>query len=191
VMVGVVLLTSLLGIARPAWVPQAALLVPFLVSLVVLGTFERVREFVRKPFVISGYMYSNGIRVGDYPLLQEEGILAHAAYASVRTVDATNRLEAGREVFRLACTRCHTVGGVNSVVVRLTKLYGPGPWERDTVKALLGSMHNVRPFMPPAPGSDAELGALADYLLSLRTQPLAVEGAQSEGVAVTPALAAP
>lgn len=186
-MVGVLLLTSLLGTVRPSWVPRALLVVPFVVSLATLAYFERAREFIRKPYVIGNYMYANGIREVDYPLLQEEGVLAHAAYVSVRTVDPANRVEAGREVFRVACTRCHTTTGVNGVVRRLNRLYGHGAWDRDTVKAYLASMHTVRPFMPPAPGSDVELGALADYLLSLQGQPLALEGAQIAGVTLTPA----
>jgi hypothetical protein len=182
-MVGVVLLCSLVGVARPAWLPRGALVVPFLVSLVVLGSFERVREFIRKPYVIGDYMYSNGLLADDYPLFAEEGILAHATYARVRTIDEGNRVEAGQEVFRLACTRCHTTSGVNGVVARLEAMYGRATWDRDAVKAYLSSMHNARPFMPPVPGTDAELGALTDYLLSLQDEPRSLVGAQTEGVA--------
>jgi hypothetical protein len=182
VMVVVVVLTALLGVARPSWVPRAVLVVPFVLSLFVLGTFERVREFIRKPYVITEYMYANGIRADEYPLLAEDGVLAHATYASVRTITDANRVEAGREVFRIACTRCHTTAGVNSVVDRLTNMYGPGPWDRNTVKAYLGTMHNARPFMPPIPGTDAELGALTEYLLSLERQPRALAGSQGAGV---------
>ncbi len=189
VMVVAVLLQALVGAARPTAVPRALLVVPFVVSLLTLATFERVREFIRKPWVIGGYLYANGLRAEEYPLLEEEGVLAHSAYVSVREVEPATRLEAGREVFRVACTRCHTTTGVNGILRRLEVMYGAGPWDRDTVKAYLASMHRARPFMPPAPGSDAELGALADYLLDLRRLPLAVDGAQATGVTVAPALA--
>jgi len=177
-----VLLVCLWGVVRPSWLPRAALLAPFVAALILFGTFERVREFVRKPYVISGYMYANGIRAQDYDLLREEGILAHATYVPMRTVTAQNRVEAGGELFRIACTRCHTTSGVNGVTKKLTVLYGAGPWDRDAVKAYLQTMHNARPFMPPFPGTDLEAGALADYLVSLQAFPVGLDGAQTRGV---------
>jgi hypothetical protein len=183
VMIAVVLVVALAGSIAPRWIPRAALLVPFAATLVLLGSFERVREFIRKPYVIGGYMYANGIRVDDYPLLQEEGLLAHASYTAVREVTDANRIEAGRAVFRIACTRCHTAGGVNAVTDRLRDLYGNGLWDRDTIKYYLLGMHVSRPYMPPFPGTDAEAGALADFLIDLRHRPDPLIGAQRGGSA--------
>ena len=185
VMFAVVLIVALAGAIVPRWIPRVAMLVPLVATLVLLGSFERVREFIRKPYVIGGYMYANGIRADDYPLLQEEGLLAHATYSSVRQVTDANRLAAGREVFRIACTRCHTASGINSVPDRLHDLYGDGPWERDTIKYYLLGMHTARPYMPPFPGTDSEAGALADFLVDLRDRPAPVTGAQRGGTAVT------
>ncbi len=172
------------GAALPRKLPGAALLVPFLCSLFLIGTFERVREFVRKPYIIGEYMYANGLREEDYPLFAEEGILAHAVYVEQRTITEDNRVAAGRDVFAIACTRCHTTTGVNGVVTRLENMYGPEPWDREVVKAYVMSMHNSRAFMPPFPGTDAEAGALADYLLALQRYPLPLEGAQRVGVRI-------
>ena len=183
-MVVVVAVTAVAGTLLPRRVPRVALLVPFAMTLVLLGSFERVREFIRKPYVIGDYMYANGIRVDDYPLFKEEGILRHATYTTVREVTDSNRIEAGAEVFKLSCTRCHTATGINSVTDRLRDLYGSGPWDRDTVKYYLIGMHTARPFMPPFPGNDAEAGALADYLVDLRHTRRPVIGAQDGGVEV-------
>ena len=185
VMVAVVLVVALAGAVAPRLLPRAALLVPFVATLVLLGSFERVREFIRKPYVIGGYMYANGIRVDDYPLLQEEGLLEHATYTTVRTVTDTNRVDSGRAVFRIACTRCHTAGGVNSVTDRLHDLYGDAPWDRDTIKYYVLGMHTARPYMPPFPGTDTEAGALADFLLDLRRRRAPLVGAQGGGSGVT------
>jgi len=190
-MTGVVLVVAGLAAARPAWVPAAVAVTPILASLALLGTFERVREFIRKPFVIASYMHANGIPEAHLPLLREDGLLAHATYTSVREITATNRVVAGREVFLLACTRCHTTRGVNGVDKRLQALYGPPPWDRDTVKAYLLTMHNVRRYMPPFPGSDEEAGALAEFLVSLPSAPQRLEGAQSAGVRLAPPPARP
>jgi mono/diheme cytochrome c family protein len=180
-MVVVVFVTGVFGVVLPRRLPRVALLVPFALTLVLLGSFERVREFIRKPFVIGEYMYANGVRVADLPLLKEEGVLHHATYARVREVTDSNGVAAGAEVFRLSCTRCHTVSGVNSVTDRLGGLYGPGAWDRDTVKYYLVGMHTARPFMPPFPGTDREAGALADYLVDLQRAPRPALGAQDVG----------
>jgi hypothetical protein len=184
VMVALVLLVGLAGLAAPRRVPRVALLVPFAATLLLLGSFERVREFIRKPYVIGEYMYANGIRVDDYPLLKEEGVLRHATYSAVREITDTNQVAAGREVFRLTCTRCHTATGVNSVSDRLRELYGAGDWDRETVKYYLLGMHTARPYMPPFPGTDREAGVLADYLVDLREHRRPVPGAQEVGVQV-------
>jgi hypothetical protein len=183
VMVVVVLLVALFGALVPRRLPRFALLVPFAATVVLLGSFERVREFIRKPYIIGQYMYANGIRVDDSPLLKEEGVLRHATYTSVREVTEDNRLEAGSEIFRLTCTRCHTATGVNAVPDRLRAMYGDGTWDRDTVKYYLLGMHTARPFMPPFPGTEVEAGALADYLIELRRTGRPTIGAQDGGVA--------
>jgi mono/diheme cytochrome c family protein len=182
VMVAVVLLAALTGALLPRHLPRVALLVPFALTLVLLGSFERVREFIRKPYVVGEYMYANGVRVADLPLLKEEGVLRHSAWARIREVTDGNRTAAGAEVFRLACTRCHTATGVNSVFDRLTELYGAGDWNRDTVTYYLLGMHTARPFMPPFPGTDAEAGALADYLVAGQRSHEPVLGAQDVGL---------
>jgi cytochrome bd-type quinol oxidase subunit 1 len=182
--VGALLLTAIWGLARPGWLPRAVLVVPFALAVGLLGTFERGREFVRKPYVIGNYMYANGIRPADYPLLQEQGVLTFASYVSARRVTDENRLQAGQDVFRITCSRCHTTRGVNSVVAKLERLYGRGPWDRETIRGYAKNMHNTRPFMPPFPGNEDELRALAEYLVWLQSNPVPLAGAQSGGVAV-------
>ena len=188
VMVIVVLVVALAGAAAPRRLPRAALLVPFVLTLVLLGSFERVREFIRKPYVIGDYMYANGLRVADYPLYKEEGVLAHATYSPVRKIDDGNRLAAGAEVFRLTCTRCHTATGINAVGDRLGDLYGAGAWDRETITFFVVGMHTARPYMPPFPGTEREAGALADFLIHQRQSRRPIIGAQDEGVTVPPAL---
>ena len=174
------------GAWKPARLPRAALLVPAVLAFWLLGYFERVREFIRKPDVIASYLYANGLRHADYPLLREEGLLRHATYTAARGITNDTRLVAGREMFRLACSRCHTTTGMNGVVAKLTNLYGPGPWDQATIDAYLAGMQNTRPFMPPLPGTDAERSALAAWLISLRAVPAHLDGAQTAGAVVTP-----
>jgi len=180
-------LTALWAALRPHATRGWALVLPAVLSIVLLGTFERVREFVRKPYAIADYLYSNGIRKADYALLQRDGMLAHATYTPVRTITADNELIAGREVFNLACTRCHTVDGINGIRGVLDTLYGEHAlWDEHTLASYVGAMHNARPFMPPFPGSEREKQALATYLVHLQTHREVIEGAQVTGVSSPP-----
>lgn len=186
--VAALVLIAAWGAARPRRLPAVALLVPLVLSFWLLSYFERVREFVRKPHVIAGYMYANGIRAADYPLLQEEGLLRHAVYVSAHEAGPGNRLEAGREMFRLACTRCHTTAGNNGVLQKLDRMYAGRDWDEAMVAGYLAGMHNARPFMPPLPGTPAEREALAAWLASLRADAAAgVPGVQTAGALALPA----
>ncbi len=177
-----VALISALGVIRRQ-MPRPAMVLPFLIFVGLMGTFERSREFIRKPYAIGGYLYANGIRKDDYPLLQKEGLLKFAPFASVQEINEGNIHVAGREVFMLACTRCHTVDGINSVRSRLKKMYGDEPWKSETISSYLSVMHQARTFMPPFPGNDKEKEALSRYLVALQSDTEFLEGAQTVGVA--------
>lgn len=180
-----ILVACLLAWKRPQWLPMPLPVIPFVLSLMLLGYFERVREFVRKPYVIPGYMYSNGYRVEDYPLLQRDGVITHAAYSRVGQVTASSGVESGRQVFLLTCSRCHTTEGVNGVVQKLRTLYGNPPWDEQAISTYVGTMHGARPFMPPFPGSPSELASLATYLAHLPRAGEIGLGAQKYGILAT------
>lgn len=156
------------GAWRPRSLPRWVLLVPFVLAVWLLGHFERVREFIRKPYVIADYMYANGVRVAALPVYQRDGILPYSTYSTVKQVTPANRLQAGHELFMLTCSRCHTTNGINGILPKLEKMYGPGTWDEETLTAFIQGMHLTRTYMPPFPGSEPEAGALAAYLSSLR-----------------------
>jgi mono/diheme cytochrome c family protein len=179
--VAAMILVCLWGIAAPRRLPALVLVVPVLLASWQLSYFERVREFIRKPDIIQAYMYANALRPTDYALYAEDGLLAHSAYSPVREVTDANRMQAGREMFRLTCSRCHTTHGVNSVVQKFGTMYGWQPWDPEAMRLYMGSMHNARPFMPPVPGTAEEHAALADYVIALRDDPAGLDGAQTAG----------
>ncbi len=178
---GIVVLISIIGATRKVQLPALVSLVPFILTVGLLAHFERVREFIRKPYAIGEYLYSNGFRSEDYPLLQKEGILKHASYAKVKKITEENMLTAGKEVFVLACTRCHTVNGVNSITSNLQGMYGDKPWDPEQITQYIGIMHTTRGYMPPFPGNEAERDALAHYLKYLQKNSDTMPGAQSIG----------
>ena len=185
-------LVAQVSVLRPNWMPRPAYLLTLLSIVWLTGHFERVREFVRKPYVIGKYMYANGIRVSDYPLLQQDGVLAHSTYSYRLTSteigdlpeEEREQVQRGKDVFMITCSRCHTGTGVNSVINRFQALFGDAAWNRAQLADYTTLMHDARPYMPPFPGTKPELLALSDYLIQLRKTHAPIPGAQQTGVAV-------
>lgn len=142
---------------RPMQGFTTALLV--LIALAWIGSFEYLREISRKPYIISDYMYDSSIRVEQVPLLNKDGVLPHASWSSVRSVTNTNLAEAGREVFRLECQCCHTIGGIrNDIRMRTRDFTHLG------ILASLTGQGKFLNYMPPFIGTREEKEALAYYL---------------------------
>ncbi|WP_151720164.1 cytochrome c [Gemmobacter serpentinus] len=193
-MAGVTLMIALvaqLGVWKPAWVPRPVLLLTLLGIIWITGHFERVREFVRKPYVIGEYMYANGLRVEDYPLYARDGVLAWATYSTPLTEAEKGaipagldlgRVQDGKDVFMITCSRCHTGTGVNAVRNHFARMFGDQPWSPDLTMGYMEFMHEAQPFMPPFPGNQRELEVLAEYLSTFQTNPAAIAGAQVAGV---------
>lgn len=184
------ILIALWGFLKPHRLPRAALVIPMLALCIFLGSFERIREFIRKPYVIGEYMYANGLRVEEYPLFKKDGILPHATYVSTPEVTEENKLEAGQNVFLIACSRCHTAdtSGINSVVRKFRQRTAPGePLAAQAMKQYIPRMHNVWFYMPPFPGNDVELDALVAFILDLDQNTRTVKGVQDEGLTISPA----
>ncbi|WP_139812091.1 c-type cytochrome [Ensifer aridi] len=195
-----ILLVVQFAISRPSLLPKVALVVPFVSILWMTGHFERVREFIRKPYVIGEYMYANGLRVEDYPLLQRDGVLAYATYSNPLTeaektglpgglsdADRAARLVAiqkGKDVFMNTCSRCHTGHGINSITSHLQRMFGDQPWSPELTAGYIETMHYAQPYMPPFPGSKQELELLGAYLEHLQNNKAPIPGAQSVGVIV-------
>lgn len=185
--ISVVLLLASFGFWKPSKMNFGLTLLSCILAFGFLGFFERVREFIRKPYVIGGYMYSNLLREEDYPLYKRDGILKYATYVSTPVVTDENKIEAGRNVFILTCSRCHTSQGINSIVSVFEKMYGKEvPFDQNSIASFTKNMHNGRTFMPPFPGNQKELEALAAYIKQLQQTGDVIEGAQNEGIVVNP-----
>jgi mono/diheme cytochrome c family protein len=78
-------------------------------GLLYFGSFEWFRESIRKPYVVTGYMYGNALEVRDADSYQTDGLLAHMEF---QTGDA------GADLFRRVCRSCHTMNGYNALKPR-------------------------------------------------------------------------
>lgn len=159
------------GIWKPHSINAAAWIIPVVVFSGLMGYFERAREFIRKPYVIGYYMYSNSIRVADVPYLLKTGVLPHAAWTRNKQVTDANKVDAGREVYQILCSRCHTLNGVNSVTMNFRRLYpNQAVWDPNAIDTYLKNIHGARPYMPPFVGTVQERAALAAYLATLNVR---------------------
>jgi len=160
---GVILLlagTLLLLIMKPSYHTKSVSFLVFVSAFLFMGAFEWTREASRRPYVINGFMYSNSLLEKDISEINREGFLHEARWVSVREVGENNQLEAGREIFRNQCYACHTVRGTNNPIeVRTAAMDYP------SLVNYLGRMHEIRYFMPPFAGNEAERKALAYFII--------------------------
>jgi mono/diheme cytochrome c family protein len=148
-----------LAVKTPGRVRFPLALVIVLTGWGLIGSFEFVREAARKPFLIYGHTYSNGIHADAIEPANQAGYLATAKWARIRTVTPENKLEAGAELFQHQCASCHSIGGpMNNI-----KPWAASLTERGMV-ALLGALSKINPAMPPFAGVQTEKEALAAYM---------------------------
>lgn len=159
--------------AKPKRAPLFLAVIMLIGSMGLIGEFERVREFVRKPYIIYDYMYANGVRVADVPYLNKEGYLKHAAFVppEYRVISEENKLVSGKYLYQMQCRYCHTVNGINAIKTRVKGM------DEAAIYYRIGSLNSpATPFMPPFTGTDAERHALAAYLASLgQSSAIAIE----------------
>lgn len=133
--------------------------VVLLLGLAQVGAFEWVRETGRRPWVIHGYMYSNGIRAADVERMQRDGALSLTAWAGTRQVTADNRLDVGRFLWAQQCSSCHGMGNpMLDMVPRAARRGVAG------LEAQLAGQGKLLPYMPPFCGTPDERNALAVYI---------------------------
>ena len=155
---------ALAGLA--AWLGRrrVALLViiPALVfSLGLVTEFERVREFVRGPYLMPGYMYANQTPLAQGLDANRRGFLANAAWYQSQAPGTKLKAPAGHALFMANCGVCHTIGGLNDIRGRLRGRTQP------SVSVLVRRTEQMAPFMPSFAGAPDEALTLAAYLYEL------------------------
>ncbi len=135
-------------------------------GLLTTATTEWMREMLRKPYVVYGYMYSNGVRKSQVEKLRQDGFLTDAKWANVNTDPASSK-QCGEKIFQYQCMACHTVDGYRS----MKRLIGDR--DQESIVSFLKMMdpaNKENPYkgiMPPFAGNEAETKMLAEYLATL------------------------
>ena len=104
--------------------------------------FERVREFVRGPYLAPGYMYANQIPLAETEALaaQNRELLPRLHWINTGAGMPPDAL-AGRALFAANCGVCHTESGINGIDQRLAGR------PLGSVNAIVGITQQLAPFM--------------------------------------------
>jgi cytochrome bd ubiquinol oxidase subunit I len=134
-----------------------------LLAYIATGAGEYSREMLRKPYVIGGWMYSNGVRVPYVKRINAEGYLAHSNWVWSKN-GAPTSYSRGEAIFRGECGSCHTLDGyrplrrlldgrdytgIRNFVVMLHENKDDSPYKK---------------FMPPMTGTQQDVEDLTNYL---------------------------
>ncbi len=125
-----------------------------LIGLNLFGSFEWYREAARKPYVISNYMYSNGMLVNDTTSIKEAGLFSSMLW---KHSDQTMK---GEDLFRAACQSCHSLSGYNGIA----KMVAERGWTEEQLGQLVQRTGYFRGAMPPFVGTVEEANLIATYI---------------------------
>jgi hypothetical protein len=161
------LVALLIAAAWLRWAPlaKAAALPAALALLVFAAEYEWVREFIRGPYLMPGYMYANEVLLSEHELFRQEGMLKHAYWHNRMAPNPTPE-EEGRFLFARNCGTCHTIGGRNDIQDRFR---GRPP---DGIYVIIGRTEQMIPFMPSFSGTDQERAKMARFISKLTQNPV-------------------
>lgn len=143
---GLLLMLSLLALLVPRRHTLTGAVLGMIAALGLFGSFEFVREVLRKPWAVVDTMYGNGVEVERADEHRRDGYLAAIEY---RTGDDET------DLLNHACRHCHTVDGYRS----LAPIFAG----TDTafIAGVIKGLGNLRGNMPPFYGTDEERAAVA------------------------------
>ena len=161
--------TALAVLWKPRALNGAVVALVLLSGLATLGSGEYLRELVRKPWVIGGYLYANGIRADALKQISATGVSADSRWLAAKP--AADSLAYGREIFVLECSACHSVGGYRALRARVRG------WDEHFAYQALPHLQLMRGTMPPFAGNETDRAALAKYLASLNPATVSISPA--------------
>jgi mono/diheme cytochrome c family protein len=118
--------TLVLGVALLVALPKA-LRIPSAVAVMAaavlfFGSYERLREGVRKPFLIHSHQFSNGLMVAEIPAINQRGMIDWSGWVAAHSEDGAESL--GRQIFKAQCSSCHTLDGYQAIRPLLPSVEG-------------------------------------------------------------------
>jgi bd-type cytochrome oxidase subunit I len=150
----------LMAIRMPYKIKKPLAFVILAIGLVYMGSFEWIREAGRRPYLIYDYMYSTSVKVDNEADINRQGILKSAKWVKQKEANNDNVLEAGKEIFRLQCMCCHSVGGPMNDILLVTEKFSVAGMDSQ-----LNGQGKINDYMPKFLGTKSERLALARYIV--------------------------
>lgn len=137
------------------------LMIPGLVAAVGwVAEMERVREFIRGPYLMPSHMYVSEVLLPESFLFREQG-MRPGQYWHQRLGTGTDLNQLGAELFDGNCMLCHTVGGINNIRARIAGR------SEDGLAVIIKHTRDLVSFMPPFSGDPLERRLAARFLYRL------------------------
>ncbi|KOR30582.1 cytochrome C [Achromatium sp. WMS2] len=157
-----------------------AILMLMLVSILGVWPEERMRESMRKPFVVGQYIYGNqviardvlgkGVK-GEVDAIASKGLLQLHPFipGRLRQITANNRLEVGQLLAKIACSNCHALEPGAPLRNIPDKLHRAT--DEDLIAAFLQGplKHGTQPYMPRIDLPEPEIRAVAYYFATVNS----------------------
>lgn len=163
---GIVAILALVNLA--GWRFGAKLLVvPAILGAIALTAgFERIREFIRGPYVMASWLYASEWTATETARFEDRGMLPRMYWLNISSPEPTVH-QSAQALFGHNCMTCHTVEGLNSIRDRVA---GRSP---DGIAAIINHTREMVPWMPPFAGTRRESELMAAYFYDLARAPAA------------------
>ena len=129
--------------------PMVVAVALMILGLAWFGAFESFRESIRKPYIITGYMYGNGTEVAKTDLYKKDGLYAAIPF---KTGNESS------DLFNHACRSCHTLNGYKPLKPAFDGT------DRAFIASIVRSTKLLKGNMPPFLGTKDEADKIAGYL---------------------------
>ncbi len=163
----ILLLFALFALKGSVFSSRFLIIPALLFCIVCVMEFERVREFIRGPYLMPGYMYANQVLLNESLFLEKDGMLKNAYWYN-KITDNPEVIKQGAYLFAQNCSMCHTIGGINDIK---TKVKGR---PEDGIFVIIGHTHEMVPFMPPFSGTEDERRTMARFLYQLSNEKISI-----------------
>ncbi len=174
----IVFIYFIFHILKPRFSNFATSLIMLIILFFSIFSGERIREILRKPYVIPQYMYSNGLIAfehkakdvkSDIEKLNGRGILEVYPFTplELKEIREDNMLKAGKLIALIECSHCHSLekGGVRPLKEMIERM---GFEDEETISEFLTLLGESYSYMPLFIGNEIERKALAKFLLNLK-----------------------
>jgi mono/diheme cytochrome c family protein len=106
-------LGALLLVARPKHGRTPVTVAVMVAAFLFFGSYERLREGTRKPFLIHSHLFSNGLLVSDIESINQRGMVRASGWVASAVDHGPEAI--GRQIFKAQCASCHTLDGYQAI----------------------------------------------------------------------------